>query len=191
MAPRWPKNCPEHGLPKTLWNSGGKEREEAIISAVFKTLNVGLHTDCSSSRGTGCSRTASAPSPAHACRAGTAPLSKELGGLKAWHLQHQLWFQHSPMCLPALPGRLLAELREQGDKWPVCNAVMPISSYGKCVSLSKQLITNLWLRQWSIKLIRYGKHGNWYKEEFLLRGLRLTWQMTEWEWITYRENAAH
>lgn len=51
MAPHWPKNCPEHGLPKTLWNSGGKEREEAIISAVFKTLNVGLHTDCSSSRG--------------------------------------------------------------------------------------------------------------------------------------------
>lgn len=51
------------------------------------------------------------------------------------------------MCLPVLPGRLLAELREQGDKWLVCNAVMPISSYGKCVSLSKQLITNLWLRQ--------------------------------------------
>lgn len=49
--------------------------------------------------------------------------------------------------LACLPSRAqTVTTREKVDKWPVYNAVMPILSYGKCVSLSKQLITNLWLR---------------------------------------------
>lgn len=49
--------------------------------------------------------------------------------------------------LACLPRRAqTVTTREKVDKWPVYNAVMPILSYGKCVSLSKQLITNLWLR---------------------------------------------
>lgn len=53
----------------------------------------------------------------------------------------EVWLACLPNSAPTVTTR------EKVDKWPVYNAVMPILSYGKCVSLSKQLITNLWLRQ--------------------------------------------
>lgn len=131
-----------------------------------------------------------------------------LGRLQAWHLHRGWRLQRGVICYcllhqlqhgahqprvhpPVAPWKARLPSRaptvttwEQLDKWPVYNAVMPALSWGKCVSLSKQLITNLWLGPWSITLIRYGKRGNWYKEDFSLHGLRLTWQMMEGERIT-------